>query len=566
MSSSPSQVAALVIGTRRSALAQRQTKRVVELLTEAWPGLSCEVRPVVTSGDRTQLSGEALPEIGGKGLFTAELEQELRDGTLDLAVHSLKDLPTEDPADVTIGAVCRREDARDCVVSRDGLGLGDLPPGSVVGTSSLRRTAQLRAFRPDLDVRSIRGNVDTRIRKVREGEFDATVLAAAGVIRLGLEHEVAEWLSLEAMLPAPGQGALAVQCRAGDGRVLELLSAIDDPPSRAATTAERMFLSELGAGCTAPVAAYAEAFEGGPKPSDKLLQGNSGRFHVRLRGLVLSPDGGDAVRVEGDGEAGEVGARLARDALASGANRTLTAASHRPLAGKRVVVTRPRTYAGPLVRGLEALGAEASVVPLIAIEPGVDGGAFARRVEGGDHDWIVFTSANAVRVVGQLLPDVRARFAAVGPATAAALREHELEAAFVPKRFAAEEIADGLEPLHGARVLLPQSEIAEPLLADELRRRGATVDVVDAYRTVPRRPTEAELATLRDADAILLASGSAARSLAQHGGAGDALVVCIGPTTESAARASGLDVGVVAEEATGHGMIQAVASYFGGRS
>jgi uroporphyrinogen-III synthase len=231
----------------------------------------------------------------------------------------------------------------------------------------------------------------------------------------------------------------------------------------------------------------------------------------------------------------------------------------------RVVVTRPREHAGHLVRGLEALGAEAPVVPLIAIEPVVDGDAFAQRVESGEHDWIVFTSANAVRIVGPLLRHVRARFAAVGPATAGALRELGLEPTFVPERFASIEIAEGLEPLNGARVLLPQSEIAEPLLADELRRRGATVDVVDAYRTVPRRPNEEELATLRGADAILLASGSAARSLAQHGAGGDALVVCIGPTTENAARASGLNVGLVADEATGEGMIQALVSHLGGR-
>lgn len=235
-----------------------------------------------------------------------------------------------------------------------------------------------------------------------------------------------------------------------------------------------------------------------------------------------------------------------------------------PLRGRRIVVTRPREYATALVRGLEALGAEAPVVPLIAIEPVLDGREFARLVERGDHDWIVFTSANAVRVVGPLLARVRARSAAVGPATAGALRELGVEPAFVPERFAASEIAAGLEPLPGARVLLPQSEIAEPLLADELRARGATVDVVEAYRTVPRRPSDEELATLRDADAILLASGSAARSLAQHGGAGSSLVVCIGPTTAQVARESGLDVGLVAEDATGQGMIEAVVSHFEG--
>jgi hydroxymethylbilane synthase len=302
-------VEAVVLGTRKSALAQRQTARVVELLEEAWPGLSCQVQPVVTQGDRTQQNGRPLPEIGGKGLFTLELEQGLRDRTLDLAVHSLKDLPTEDPRDVTVGAVCVREDARDCVVSRDGVTLAALPRGAVVGTSSLRRAAQLRGFRQELEVRSIRGNVDTRIRKTREGEFDATLLAAAGIVRLGLESEVTEWLPLETMLPAPGQGALAVQNRAGDERLLELLAPIEHAPTRAATTAERAFLRALGAGCTAPVAAFADIVDGG----------------VRLEGRVLSPDGREIVRVEGEGEPLEVGERLAREALAAGAREILQA-------------------------------------------------------------------------------------------------------------------------------------------------------------------------------------------------------------------------------------------------
>jgi hydroxymethylbilane synthase len=303
-------VEAVVLGTRNSALAQRQTAHVVELLEEAWPGLSCDVRPVLTQGDRTQQSGRPLPEIGGKGLFTLELEEGLREGALDLAVHSLKDLPTEDPPDVQVGAVCAREDARDCVVSRGGVTLAELAAGAVVGTSSLRRAAQLRALRRELDVRSIRGNVDTRVRKVHDGEFDATLLAAAGIVRLGLEDEVTEWLPLETMLPAPGQGALAVQCRAGDARFRELLAPIDDEPTRAATTAERAFLRALEAGCTAPVAAFAEPRTDG---------------NVRLEGRVLSPDGRELVRAEGGGEPVEVGERLAREALAAGAHRILQA-------------------------------------------------------------------------------------------------------------------------------------------------------------------------------------------------------------------------------------------------
>jgi hydroxymethylbilane synthase len=301
-------VAAVAVGTRGSPLARRQTALVVELLRAAWPGLECDERVVVTTGDRTQLSGEPLPEIGGKGLFTAELERGLVEGELDLAVHSLKDLPTEDSPDIALGAVCLREDVRDCLVSRDGLVLAGLPDGARLGTSSLRRSAQLRVLRPRLELDSIRGNVDTRIRKVREGEYDATVLAAAGVRRLGLEDEVAEWLEPETLLPAPGQGALAVQCRAGDEHVLELLAAIDDPEARATTTAERTFLRALGAGCAAPVAAYARRLE----PGD-----------VSLTALVSSPDGAHVVRASGEGEPVVVAERLAREALAGGADRIL---------------------------------------------------------------------------------------------------------------------------------------------------------------------------------------------------------------------------------------------------
>ena len=326
MKAVPPQAAHLVVGTRRSALAQRQTELVVDLLRSARSELTCDIRPIVTEGDRTQRSGRPLPEIGGKGLFTSALEDALRRGDLDLAVHSLKDLPTEDLDGIAVGAVCSREDVRDCLVSREGVTLEELPSRSRVGTSSLRRTAQLLALRPDLEIASIRGNVDSRIRKVRDGEYDATVLAAAGIVRLGLEGEVTQRLPLETMLPAPGQGALAVQCRVNDERALELLAAIDDPATRAATGAERGFLRALGAGCTAPVAAYAELVDAAPSaPSDDLSQGNGAASRVRLRGLVLSSDGRDVARVEGEGVADDVGERLAREALDSGADRILRA-------------------------------------------------------------------------------------------------------------------------------------------------------------------------------------------------------------------------------------------------
>ena len=308
--SAPPRHAAVVLGTRASALARAQTESVIALLTAAWPDLTCETRAISTAGDRTQASGEPLPEIGGKGLFTAELERALRDGDIDLAVHSLKDLPTEDSDGVVVGAVSAREDVRDCVVARDRGSLVDLPRDAVVGTSSLRRSAQLRALRSDLDVRSIRGNVDTRIEKVRVGDYDAVVLAAAGIRRLGREEVVTEWLEADVMLPAPGQGALAIQCRDDDEAILLLVSEIDQPKARAETTAEREFLRVLGAGCAAPVAALATS---------------TTTPRVRLQGLVASVDGTRMIRVEGEGEPHSVGDQLAVEALAAGADRILAA-------------------------------------------------------------------------------------------------------------------------------------------------------------------------------------------------------------------------------------------------
>jgi hydroxymethylbilane synthase len=307
--SAPPPKAAVAIGTRASPLARAQTDRVVGLLETAWPGLRAEPLLIATTGDRTQASGEPLPDIGGKGLFTAELEEALRSGEIDLAVHSLKDLPTEALDGLVLGAVCEREDVRDCLVAAGGLTLHELPAGALVGTSSLRRASQLRGLRHDLEIGSIRGNVDTRVRKVREGVVAGVILAAAGIRRLGLEDDVTEWLAPETFVPAPGQGALAVQCRDGDEAVLELLAPIDHAGARAATTAERAFLRELEAGCTAPVGAYAEPAAGG----------------VHVSGLVASIDGRDVVRVEGEGDPEEVGARLAREALSAGADEILEA-------------------------------------------------------------------------------------------------------------------------------------------------------------------------------------------------------------------------------------------------
>jgi hydroxymethylbilane synthase len=302
--------AAVTLGTRTSPLAMVQTERAIELLQITWEGLGCSIVPIVTEGDRSQTNGVPLPEVGGKGLFTEALENALRQGRIDLAVHSLKDLPTEDSPGLLIGAISLRDDARDCLVARDGLAFDQLPAGARIGTSSLRRAAQLRGMRHDLEIVSIRGNVDTRIRRVHEGELDAVVLAAGGIWRLERQDDVTEWFAPERMVPAPGQGALALQCRADDEETQELLAKISDPGAWAEGIAERGFLRTLDAGCTAPVGAYAHA---------------TAPRELRMVGLVSSIDGRDVVRVQGEGDPDELGERLAREALSAGAQEILEA-------------------------------------------------------------------------------------------------------------------------------------------------------------------------------------------------------------------------------------------------
>ncbi len=297
----------LSFATRPSALARWQTQWVIRALQAAHPGLVCREEVIVTHGDR--VLDRPLPEIGGKGLFTQELEAALLGGRVDAAVHSLKDLPTEMPPGLTVGAVPARAEVRDALVAAQGYTLATLPEGAVVGTSSLRRAAQLLAVRPDLRIRPLRGNVDTRVRKALEGRYDAVVLAGAGLVRLGLTAHVSEWLPLEVMLPAPGQGALVVQCRADDAATLRLLAAIEHTPTRAATEAERAFLEALGGGCAVPVAAYAEALPDG---------------RLRLRGFVGAADGRGHWRGEAVGGAPRaLGAALAEKAVAEGARRWL---------------------------------------------------------------------------------------------------------------------------------------------------------------------------------------------------------------------------------------------------
>ncbi len=276
----------ITIGSRGSQLALWQARWVAARLADI--GHECRMEVIRTTGDK--ITDVPLAQVGSKGLFTKELEEALLDGRIDVAVHSLKDMPTELPHGLKLAAVPQREDPRDAIVGRR---LTELGGGARVGTSSLRRTAQLLALRPDLKIESLRGNLDTRLRKVAEGQYDAIVLAAAGLKRLGWGDRIAEILEPETMCPAVGQGALAIETRDEEGEVQAACSRLDDAPARAAVVAERAVLAGLGGGCQVPVGANAVVTDG----------------RLRLLAVVASPDGSILIRREGEGTA-EHGSRL----------------------------------------------------------------------------------------------------------------------------------------------------------------------------------------------------------------------------------------------------------------
>ena len=297
----------LRVGTRRSALARAQTDLVVAGL-----GTPVEVIPIVTAGDRT---AAPIDVIGGTGVFVSALREALLAGDIDLAVHSAKDLPVVPAEGIVIGAVPPREDPRDAVVARDRLTLAELPKGALVGTGSPRRAAQLRALGLDLYVVPVRGNVDTRLAHVGEN-LDAVVLAVAGLRRLGRFDAITEILDPTRFVPAPAQGALAVECRADDMAAREVLAAFDDTGARACITAERALLSSLEAGCSAPIGALAEIHD---NPAE-----------LTLTAVVTAADGSDAVRLTLTGvvtDSADVGRRLAAELIASGANKMMGSSS-----------------------------------------------------------------------------------------------------------------------------------------------------------------------------------------------------------------------------------------------
>jgi len=335
-------MAQLRIGSRGSQLALWQANHISALLRAR--GHEVEIEIIHTTGDK--ITDVALAKVGTKGMFTKEIEEALAAGRVDLAVHSLKDLPTELPGGFEIAAITKREDPRDAFCSRHFSKIEDLPEKARVGTSSLRRQAQLKAIRPDLDIHPLRGNVDTRLRKLEQGEYDAIILASAGLRRLGKTELVRQIIPAEIMCPAAGQGALGIEIREGDAATRELLAFLNDPAARAATTCERALLDSLGGGCQVPIGAFAEIRTGGPPVHEReghdfsraaethqkgAALAAEGRIH--LESIVADPDGTRVLRDSRDGDDPE---KLGNDAgaslLARGGDQILEAVYGRGLA------------------------------------------------------------------------------------------------------------------------------------------------------------------------------------------------------------------------------------------
>jgi hydroxymethylbilane synthase len=535
------------LATRGSALAIIQAQLAADALAHRYPEHEFVLVPLTTHGDRHP--SMRLSDSPREGVFVKELEQALIDGRAELAVHSAKDLPTLPTVGLTLTAFLPRADARDVLIARPPATLSELPPGSRIGTGSPRRAAQIAAVRPDLQAVEIRGNVDTRLRRLAEGAVDALILAAAGLSRLGRLADEHVLLPYDVMLPAPGQGALVVQAIEGSPAA-RLAAEIDHGPTRRAVEAERALLRRLGGGCLSALGAYA------------LVEGDA----IVLQAVVLDAGGRTVIRAGARGRHdAEVVQEVATNLEAGGAARLLTRPS---LAGLRIMVTRADRQAAALAEALEVLGADAVKCPVIEIEPiAVDPTSLD---DLGLYDWLVLTSANGVDRLRELLREAGRDFsahvkvAAIGPETAARAEASGMTPSLVPQRFIAEELADALATAMapGARILLARAAGARDVLPEMLRARGAQVDVLEIYRAVAPAGVRSRLAAcLPGVDLITFTSSSTVRHFveAMQGELPDGVrIACIGPITAQTARDLGLRVDIIAQEYTTRGLVDAI--------
>lgn len=633
----------LIIGSRGSKLALWQSNWIKEQLERIHPGLVVEIEIIKTTGDKMQEVSLAGLAGAGKGVFTKEIEDALLERRIDLAVHSLKDLPTVLPDGLHIAAITERVDVRDALILSNACGealrgkvkgIRDLPQGARVGTSSLRRRAQLLHLRPDLQIIELRGNVDTRLRKLDEGQYDAIILASAGLIRLGFGDRITVRIDKSEMLSAVGQGALGIESRIDDQRTNMLLEALNHWPTRYAAEAERAVLRELGGGCAVPIAAFG------------LVKSSQQGETLTLEALVADVDGKTLIRKSAKGSPHEceaMGLQLAESLVAAGARdllmqywerqrpahlagddrretqvadapstvtgvvpehlvegapretqvagapRTVPEAEavdpEKPLAGRRVLLTRAPKQGSEMTKMLQKLGAEVIACPTIEIKPPTSWGqldsALGRLAE---FDWLVFTSSNGVEYFLRRLDETghgRAelmshRVCVVGRKTAEKLAREQIAVDVMPERFTAEALVEEFikrfgvgHRLRGSRMLLPAAKVTRDVIRPAMEKIGVEVEIVEAYQTVLPAMSSAEALNLireANADYIIFTSPSTVGNLAAiletdhltpH--LANSRVACIGPVTADAARLHGLEVHLQPKEHTGQAIVRALA-------
>jgi hydroxymethylbilane synthase len=551
----------IAIGSRGSALALAQARLVREALDAE--GHMSRVVIIETEGDR-----RAPDSAWGEGAFVAAIERALLDSTVDVAVHSAKDIPTEVDPRLWIAAYLPRADPRDALVVRADARerrLADVPTGYRVGTDSPRRAGFLLARRPDLVVHPLHGNVDTRLRRLDDGETDALVLACAGLDRLGLGDRIIERLDPEIVPPAPGQGAIAVQVRCNDERILAAATAVDDRSTRLAVETERAFLSASGGGCRAPIGALATV----------------GGGELDLLGGHASPDGAWTVigRRHGPAASGpDLAHELAIQLEVETRGRAIAVVppdERRRSIPSRVLVTRAADQAGELVSLLRDAGLDPIPVPAIAIEFDLAASEIDRAARAlHTYAWLVITSANGARAILKAAERVftplgMSRFAALGSATRGILEREGIGVDFQPSEGNTIALAAELPIRPGDDVLVIQGDLADDELADALRARGAAVDRVIGYRTREAPPGSRRL--LRRAieagpiDAALFTSGSTVRGLVTLGRAESIDVrtlpaVCIGAKTADEARRAGFRILAIASTTDSAALASATAA------
>ncbi|HUO33507.1 MAG TPA: hydroxymethylbilane synthase [Candidatus Acidoferrum sp.] len=576
----------LRIGTRGSALALWQANHLREKLARR-AGLESELVILKSAGDR--FAGAGIEQLGIVGVFTKELEDALCSGQIDLAIHSMKDVPTEFSPACEVRVVFEREDPRDALITRQGEKLSGLPAGARIGTSSLRRASQLRAYRPDFQIVEMRGNVDTRLRKLDAGDCEALVLAVAGLTRLGFAERIAEILPPEVMLSAVSQGALGVEFLATRVEEFRFLDRLTDRKTTLAVAVERAFQQRMQGGCRVPLGAWAR------------LEGDT----LVVDACVLSLDGSQSIRrrkrLDGTPElesAKELGRALGDEMAAAGGTEILRSArdvesapngisEYQALAGKRILITRAPEHSDEWTEALTAVGAEIISLPMVRFVGAKD----TKRLDDAimnvrGFDWILLTSRVAAQFYtlrsrelgGKPYPQrtevqPRTKIAVVGQGTAKAAESEGLAVDYVATTERGEGLARELAPsMRGQKILLPHSNLGGASLAKTLAEAGANVTSVSAYDTLPPESVDPDILKQIRAgavDVVVFASPSAFKNFSAYFAvnvlkalASRTSFAAIGPTTRRAIEGQGIAVSIEPQDTSKGSLVRAIVEHF----